>query len=111
MNLMTMDLSTDISASQHEIVEGQTTPNVNSIDRRWKIIDFGLIPKFLKLILVNISDKVSGIITILITSVMSFADTVSDLVVAFTLIFSRNSYWGFMVILIDYIPSWEFFRV
>ena len=109
MNLMIMDSSTNISAGQHEIVEGQTTSNVNSYDKRWKIIDFGLIPKLLKFILVNISDKVSGIITILITSVMSFADTVSDLVVAFTLIFAGNYYWGFMVILIDYIPSWDLF--
>ena len=40
---------------------------------------------------------------------MSLADTVSDLVVAFTLIFAGNYYWGFMVILIDYIPSWDLF--
>ena len=84
-----------------------STLEASTKNERWRIIDFGLFPKLLKLVLVNISDKVSGIITILITTIMSIGDTISDLVVAFSLIFSGYYYWGFVVVLIDYLPSWD----
>ena len=84
-----------------------STRNENKKIERWRVIDFGVIPKLLKLVLVNISDKISGVITILITTIMSIGDTISDLVVAFSLILSGHYYWGIVVVLIDYLPSWD----
>ena len=74
---------------------------------RWSLIDFGLIAKLLKLVLVNISHKACGIISIIITSLISLADTVSDFAVAFTLIFAKHYNWAIAVIVIDYLPSWN----
>ena len=84
-----------------------STRNESKKIERWRVIDFGAIPKLLKLVLVNISDKISGVITILITTIISIGDTISDLVVAFSLILSGHYYWGFVVVLIDYLPSWD----
>ena len=65
---------------------------------RWKTIEFGIVSKVLKLLLVNICDKVRGTITILLSVFLSIADTVSDVVVAITLIYSGHYYWGCIVI-------------
>ena len=86
----------------------------SSLDRRkkinrWSIIDFGLISSLLKIVLVNITDKVSGIVSIIITTLISIGDTVSDFAVAFTLFLSGHYQWAITVIVVDYIPSWNIF--
>ena len=74
---------------------------------RWTTVDFGMIPTLLKLVLVNISDQVCGIISIITTTLISIGDTISDFVVAFTLLFSGHYKWALAVIVVDYIPSWN----
>ena len=74
---------------------------------RWSIVDFGLVSTILKLLLVNISEKACGIATILTTTAIAVADTVSDFIVSFTLFFDGHRYWAFIVIIIDYLPSWN----
>ena len=75
--------------------KGNDPSDYSSLDRRkkinrWSIIDFGLISNLLKIVLVNITDKVSGIVSIIITTLISIGDTVSDFAVAFTLFFSGH---------------------
>ena len=74
---------------------------------RWSIVDFGLVSTILKLLLVNISEKACGIATILSTTAISIGDTVSDFIVSFTLFFNGHRYWALIVIIIDYLPSWN----
>ena len=71
---------------------------------RWDEIDFGLIQSLFKAIFLNISEKVSGTLTILTTIAISISDIVSDIVVALTL-FSLDQYTlGIIVLGIDFIP-------
>ena len=87
--------------------ENHVSNRTNNMVERWKMIDFGVLSKMLKLVLVNICDKICGIITILMTTLLSIADTVSDIVVASSLIYSGHYYWGCIVIFVDYLPSWD----
>ena len=89
----------------NDIIE--STPSVKKEVNRWSQVDFGLISKLLKIVLVNISDKVAGIISIIITTLISIGDTVSDFVVAFSLLFDKHYKWAIAVIVIDYLPSWN----
>ena len=73
---------------------------------RWDEIDFGLIQSLFKAIFLNISEKVSGTLTILTTIAISISDIVSDIVVALTL-FSLDQYTlGIIVLGVDFIPCW-----
>ena len=82
------------------------TQNVCIKSSRWTEIDFGLIQTMFKAIFVNISEKVSGTLTILTTIAMSISDIISDIVVAVTL-FSMDQYTlGCIVLAIDFIPCW-----
>ena len=80
---------------------------VNKDQKRWQIVDFGLIPIVLKQLLQNISEKTCGTLTILITSAISIGDTVSDFVVFFTLLYYEHYSWALVVVTVDYLPSWD----
>ena len=73
---------------------------------RWKVVEFGVLQKLFKYLLKNISDKVSGILTILSTVLIAISDIVSDVVVAITLFGNNHTTWGCIVVAVDYIPSW-----
>ena len=81
-----------------------TSSNVSS---RWEKIDLGIFQTLLKVILVNISDKANGIVSILISTLISIGDTSTDLYVAITLFDVRHTEWGWAVLLVDYIPNWQ----
>ena len=74
---------------------------------RWEKIDLGIFQTLLKVILLNISDKVNGIVSILISVLISIGDTVSDLGVAITLFANDHTDLGLVVLLADYIPNWQ----
>ena len=82
-----------------EIETGQTLEKtiiaceLNSVESRWKLVDFGVISTLLKLLFKNISDKARGVITILTSSALSVADTASDIIVAISL-FSAGHFNG-----------------
>ena len=99
--------SIDESFEMRALSKGSPIFTTDRDVNRWKIVDFGLIPKLLRLVLVNVSERFSGILTILISTAMSIADTVSDFIVAFTLIYSEHYYWALIVIIVDYLPSWD----
>ena len=80
---------------------------VNKDQQRWQIVEFGLIPILLKLLLKNVSEKACGTLTILITSAISIGDTVSDFVVFFTLLYYEHYSWALVVVTVDYLPSWD----
>ena len=73
---------------------------------RWSSIDFGLVHSLFSVILVNASNRVCGALTILTTIIISISDAISDLVIAATLFARKHTSLGWVVILIDYIPSW-----
>ena len=79
----------------------------SNVSTRWENIDLGLIQTILKVVLVNISDKVNGIVSILTSTLISIGDTASDLAVAITLFSNGRTYWGWSVLLVDYIPNWQ----
>lgn len=80
---------------------------IDKDQNRWQMVNFGLIPTFLKLLLKNISEKACGTLTILITSAISIGDTVSDFVVFFTLLYYEHYSWALVVVTVDYLPSWD----
>ena len=73
---------------------------------RWKLIDLGLIQKLLKLMFKNLSDRVCGILTIWTSIALAISDTVSDFVIAITLFKNSHTTLGWVVVAVDYIPSW-----
>ena len=79
----------------------------SNVSTRWENIDLGLIQTILKVVLVNISDKVNGIVSILTSALISIGDTASDLAVAITLFANGNTNWGWVVLLADFIPNWQ----
>ena len=79
----------------------------NNVTTRWENIDLGLIQTILKVVLVNISDKANGIVSILTSALISIGDTASDLAVAITLFANGHTNWGWVVLLADYIPNWQ----
>ena len=74
---------------------------------RWETINMGFIQTLLKMWLINITDKVAVSLTIVITALVSIFDTIADIVVAYTLFISGHRTWGTIVVLCDYIPSWQ----
>ena len=99
-----------------ELVSGSSTPksgsqqatNIsNDNEDRWKNVDLGVIQTVLNSLLINISDRLSGILTILSSVMISIADTASDFAVAFYLFSSGHYIWGWVVVIIDYVPSWQ----
>ena len=102
-----MNMASPVDYSKKETIKDHCYIGPCITVERWKTIEFGIVSSVLKLILVNICDKVCGIITILLSAFLSIADTVSDLVVAFSLIYSGHYYWGCIVIVVDYLPSWD----
>ena len=93
--------------TRDEVLEEDFRFNNDKKVSRWSIVDFGLVSTILKLLLVNISEKACGIATILSTTAISIGDTVSDFIVSFTLFFNGHRYWALIVIIIDYLPSWN----
>jgi hypothetical protein len=75
-------------------------------EKRWEVVEFGVLQNLLKYLLKHISDKTSGILTILSTVLISISDTFSDLIVAFTLFVNGYNTWGCIVVAVDYVPSW-----
>ena len=83
------------------------TPEIININRnRWKCVDFGLVFTLWRLMLKNASDRACGILTFISSMTLSISDTISDIVIAITLFSSKQHMWGWVVIVIDYIPSW-----
>ena len=93
--------------NESENIKNPDTFDQNGMKDRWKNIDFGVITTFLRLILKNVSEKTCGIVTILTSTALSIADTVSDIVVAFSLFSSSHYYWGCIVAIADYISPWQ----
>ena len=73
----------------------------------WETVDLGFIQTLLKLWLINITDKVAVTLTILITVFISIFDTITDIAVAYTLFASGHRTWGTVVVIFDYISSWQ----
>ena len=90
-----------------EEMENQTLENdglnseSNVVESRWRSVDFGVTKTILKLLLINISDKVCGVVTILTSTALSIADTFSDIFVAFTLFTAGHYHWGSIVAVTD----------
>ena len=74
---------------------------------RWQNIDLGIVQTIIKKLFKNLSLK--GVITsaIIVTLVLSVADTGSDMAVAYHLFASGSIYCGIAVVICDYLPGWE----
>ena len=76
-------------------------------ENRWGKVDFGILQTIFKSVLINISDRASGVITILSSIIISVADIASDFAVAMSLFSSGHYTWGWIVVITDYVPSWQ----
>ena len=76
----------------------------------WSRIHMGFIQKLLKAWLINVSDKASVSLTIIITCLISILDTATDIAIAYILFSSGNENaqnWAVVVVMCDYFPSWQ----
>ena len=90
-----------------ESIELDSLPNSNhSFKNRWQEVDLGLVFTVWKILLKNVSDRVCGILTFISSMILSISDTISDVLVALTLFSSGQRTWGWIVIIVDYLPSW-----
>ena len=77
-----------------------------NIEDRWELINLGLIHTLLMLLFKNVSNRVCGILTILTSILLAIIDTISDCVIAITLFTRNHTTLGWIVVIVDYIPSW-----
>ena len=76
----------------------------------WSRVHMGFIQKVLKAWLINVSDKASVSLTIIITCLISILDTATDIAIAYILFSSGNENaqnWAVVVVMCDYFPSWQ----
>ena len=90
-----------------ESVKLDSSPKPNKpVNNRWKEVDLGLVFTLWKILLKNVSDRVCGILTFSTSMILSISDTISDVVVAITLFLSGRRTFGWIVIIVDYLPGW-----
>ena len=91
----------------HSLPSNQQLVDCSNIGKhRWSQIHLGLIQSIVKMSMKNVSDKISAIISILTTVFISICDTVSDFLIAATLFWSEDYNWAWIIVILDYIPSW-----
>ena len=96
-----------ISRPRHRDVVDPKNESAAKHDKpdRWQLIDFGLIHTVFSLLLINVSNKTCGVLTILTSVTISIFDSISDLVIAANL-FSRGYLTlGWTVLVVDYLPG------
>ena len=97
-----------ISRTRHRDVVDPKNESAAKHDKpdRWQLIDFGLIHTVFSLLLINVSNKTCGVLTILTSVTISIFDSISDLVIAANLFSRKYSALGLIVLVVDYLPGW-----
>ena len=76
-------------------------------ESRWNKVELGLIQIFITKCLKNISNKVSVILTSILNIILSLSDTVSDIVIVYSLYVTEDYMYALVAFLLDYLPGWQ----